>query len=153
RTSLVIGADGRNSAVRRQTGVTLEREDPITYIAGLLVDGLDDVPDDFDVIVGEGDVFFVLFHQGGGRARVYIVPGLSDRHRFSGPAGTQQFLAACALDSSPWSDRVAGATPAGPCKTYPGDDTWTETPYVDGAVLIGDAAGHNDPIAGEGLSI
>ena len=53
----------------------------------------------------------------------------------------------------PWSDEVARATPAGPCATYPGDDTWTSQPYVDGAVLIGDAAGHNDPIIGQGLSI
>ena len=45
------------------------------------------------------------------------------------------------------------ATPAGPCATYPGDDTWTATPFADGVVLIGDAAGHNDPIIGEGLSI
>jgi glycine/D-amino acid oxidase-like deaminating enzyme len=39
-------------------------------IAGLLVGGLDGVPQ-ADVFAGEGDVFFLLFHQGGGRARVY----------------------------------------------------------------------------------
>ncbi len=48
---------------------------------------------------------------------------------------------------------MSSATPAGPCATYPGDDTWTAQPCVDGAVLIGDAAGHNDPIIGQGLSI
>jgi 2-polyprenyl-6-methoxyphenol hydroxylase-like FAD-dependent oxidoreductase len=41
----------------------------------------------------------------------------------------------------------------GPCATYPGDDTWTATPYEQGIVLIGDAAGHNDPVVGQGLSI
>jgi 2-polyprenyl-6-methoxyphenol hydroxylase-like FAD-dependent oxidoreductase len=45
------------------------------------------------------------------------------------------------------------ATPAGPCANYAGDDTWTDTPFADGVVLIGDAAGHNDPIIGQGLSI
>ena len=45
------------------------------------------------------------------------------------------------------------ARAAGPCATYPGDDTWTDTPFADGVVLIGDAAGHNDPIIGQGLSI
>ena len=45
------------------------------------------------------------------------------------------------------------ATPAGPCATYPGDDTWTDAPFADGVVLIGDAAGYNDPIIGQGLSI
>ena len=48
---------------------------------------------------------------------------------------------------------MAKAIPAGPCATYPGDDTWTDTPYAPGVVLIGDAAGHNDPIIGQGLSI
>ena len=48
---------------------------------------------------------------------------------------------------------MIAATPAGPCATYPGDDTWSAEPYADGAVLIGDAAGHNDPIIGQGLSI
>ena len=40
-----------------------------------------------------------------------------------------------------------------PVATYPGDDTWTDAPYADGVVLIGDAAGHNDPVVGQGLSI
>ncbi len=39
------------------------------------------------------------------------------------------------------------------CATSPGDDTWIDAPYTDGIVLIGDAAGHNDPIIGQGLSI
>ena len=151
-TSLIVGADGRASTTRKQAGITLERQDPINYIAGLLVDGLDGVPD-HDVLAGEGDVFFLVFHQGVGRARVYLCPGLSGQHRFSGPNGTQKFLGACALSCYPWSDNVASATPVGPCATYPGDDTWTATPYTEGVVLIGDAAGHNDPIVGQGLSI
>ena len=151
-TSVVVGADGRASTVRKQSGITLERQDPITYIAGLLLDGLDGVPEQ-DVLAGEGDTFFVMLHQGGGRARVYLIPGLSGQHRFSGPNGTSRFLEACALSCLPWGDQVAAARPAGPCATYPGDDTWTATPYTDGVVLIGDAAGHNDPIIGQGLSI
>ncbi|MGH9033068.1 MAG: FAD-dependent oxidoreductase, partial [Acidimicrobiia bacterium] len=152
-TSLVVGADGRNSTVRKQAAITLERQPAITHIAGLLVDGLDGVPDDHDALADAGELFFLLFHQGGGRARVYICPGLSGRHRFSGPQGTERFLAACAQASYPWSEQVAAGTPAGPCATYPGDDTWTDAPYAEAVVLIGDAAGHNDPIIGQGLSI
>lgn len=153
RTSLVVGADGRASTVRKQIGIRLERQEPITYIAGLLIDGLQGVPDDHDVVASEGDLFFLLFHQGDGRARVYLVAGLSGQHQFSGPRGTEQFLAACSRSGYPWAEQVAAAVPAGPCATYPGDDTWTDTPYADGVVLIGDAAGHNDPIIGQGLSI
>ena len=51
--SIVAGADGRASTVRRQAGTSLERRAPANYVAGLLVDGLDGVPDDYDVLVGE----------------------------------------------------------------------------------------------------
>jgi hypothetical protein len=55
--------------------------------------------------------------------------------------------------SSTASTPFRTTTTAGPCATYPGDDTWTADPYADDVVLIGDAAGYNDPIIGEGLSI
>ena len=153
RTTLVVGADGRTSTVRKQAGITLDRQEPMSYIAGLLVDGLDSVPDDHDVVAGEGDVFFLVFHQRAGRARVYLCTGSSGQHRFSGRTGTEQFLAACNVSCYPWSEQVMAATPAGPCATYAGDDTWTDAPFADGVVLIGDAAGYNDPIIGQGLSI
>jgi 2-polyprenyl-6-methoxyphenol hydroxylase-like FAD-dependent oxidoreductase len=153
RPSLVVGADGRRSVTRRQLGIVLERQPEAGYIAGLLLDELGGVPDDHDVLVGEGDRFFLLFHQGDGRARAYVCTGLSGQHRFAGPDGTANFLAACAVSSYPWSQQVVEASPAGPCATYPGDDTWCAEPFVDGAVLIGDAAGHNDPIVGQGLSL
>jgi 2-polyprenyl-6-methoxyphenol hydroxylase-like FAD-dependent oxidoreductase len=153
RPSLVVGADGRNSTVRKQVGITPERQPAISYIAGLLLDGLDDVPTDHDVVVEEGDQFFLLFHQGNGRARVYVCTGESRRHDFAGPQATEHFLAACGVATYPWSEQVVGGTPAGPCASYPGDDTWVDAPYVDGVVLIGDAAGHNDPIIGQGLAI
>jgi 2-polyprenyl-6-methoxyphenol hydroxylase-like FAD-dependent oxidoreductase len=150
---LVVGADGRASTVRKQTGIELERSPAMNYIAGLLLDDLDGVPDGYDVMVGEGDLFFILFHQGGGRARTYLATGLADKHRFSGRGSTERYLDAIRFASYPLSDSVASGTPAGPCAAYAGDDTWTRTPYADGVVLIGDAAGYNDPIIGEGLSI
>ena len=150
---LVVGADGRSSTVRRQAGLTLQRDHPTSYIAGLLVDGLAGIPDDHDVMVGAGDMLLLMFHQGGGRARLYLCPGRSGQHRFAGPDAAARFLAAWNPGCYPMSGLVAAATPAGPCVTYPGDDTWTDTPFADGVVLIGDAAGHNDPIVGQGLSI
>ncbi len=150
---LVVGADGRSSTVRRQAGITLQRDDPINYIAGLLVDGLAGIPADHDVMIGDGDELLLMFHQGGGRARLYVAVGRSGQRRFAGPDGAAQFMAAWRPDCYPLSELVAAASPAGPCATYPGDDTWTDTPFADGVVLIGDAAGHNDPIVGQGLSI
>jgi 2-polyprenyl-6-methoxyphenol hydroxylase-like FAD-dependent oxidoreductase len=57
------------------------------------------------------------------------------------------------FDCLPFGEQIAHATPIGPLATYPGDDTWTAHPYAPGVVLIGDAAGYNNPIIGEGLSI
>jgi len=150
---LVVGADGRASTVRKQAGIALERDKAISYLAGLLLDGLDDVQDDHDAIVCEGDLEFLLFHQGNGRARAYIACGLSGQRRFAGAASVSNFLATTRMSTYPWSAAVSAATPAGPCATYAGDDTWTATPYAEGVVLVGDAAGHNDPIIGQGLSI
>jgi 2-polyprenyl-6-methoxyphenol hydroxylase-like FAD-dependent oxidoreductase len=150
---LVVGADGRSSTVRRQAGISLRRDDPANYIAGLLVDGLAGIPDDHDVMVGEGDLLLLMFHQGGGRARLYVCVGRSGQRRFAGPGAVARFLAAWRPGCYPLSELVAAGSPAGPCATYPGDDTWTDTPFADGVVLVGDAAGYNDPIVGQGLSI
>jgi 2-polyprenyl-6-methoxyphenol hydroxylase-like FAD-dependent oxidoreductase len=150
---LVVGADGRASTVRRQAGITLQHQEPTNYIAGLLVDRLDGVPDDHDVTISEGDQFLLVFHQGNGRARLYVCSGLSGQHRFAGADATRRFLEAWNPSCYPHSALVAAAVPAGPCATYPGDDTWTDQPFAEGVVLIGDAAGYNDPIIGQGLSI
>jgi 2-polyprenyl-6-methoxyphenol hydroxylase-like FAD-dependent oxidoreductase len=138
--------------VRRQAGIALQRQDPMSYIAGLLVAGLEGIPDDHDVVVSEGDLYSLMFHQGNGRARLYLCPGRSGQRRFAGPDAARLFLAAWNPTSYPLSGDVSSAVPAGPCVTYPGDDTWTHEPYADGVILIGDAAGHNDPIIGQGLS-
>jgi menaquinone-9 beta-reductase len=152
RSPLVVGADGRSSTIRRQAGIELSRDEPMNYVAGLLLDDLT-VPDDHDALVAEGDMLFLLFHQGHRRARVYLVVGKSGQHRFSGRDAKDRFLQAAALKTFPWAADVEGGSPAGPCATYPGDDTWTDRPFADGVVLVGDAAGWNDPIIGQGLSI
>ncbi len=53
----------------------------------------------------------------------------------------------------PGVECLVNATPAGPCNSYGNEDSWTDSPMAPGVVLIGDAAGHNDPIIGQGLSI
>ena len=50
-------------------------------------------------------------------------------------------------------DNIAAFTPIGPVHSYSNEDHWTDQPTVPGVVLIGDAAGHVDPITGQGLSI
>lgn len=138
---LVVGADGRASRVRVQAKIELRRETPTNMISGLLVDALEvDSGRDFAAI-GE-DAFIVVFPQGDRRARVYLCPGLEDGQRFAGPDGAQRFLRTCAAIARPRDEAWTHAVAAGPCRTYPGDDTWTDRPFAAGVVLIGDAAGH-----------
>lgn len=151
--ALIVGADGRNSAVRRASRIRLEREAPTTWISGMLVDQLHGVPDGFDVTCTGEHPFLVLNHQGERCTRAYLMFGERDLSRYAGPSGPSRFLEDCGSTGYPWAEALAGGRPAGPCATYPGDDTWTATPFAGPVVLVGDAAGHNDPIMGQGLGI
>ena len=119
----------------------------------MLVDGALGWPADTQAIGTEGDVSFLAFPQGNGRVRLYIGYAREQAGRFSGSEGARRFIDACVLRSIPESEAFREAKPAGPCRSYPNQDTWIDMPYAAGVVLIGDAAGHNDPITGQGLSI
>ena len=150
---LLVGADGRASAVRRRLGIELEEAAFDTLIGGLLVRDADAWPEDAQATGKIGDIHYLVFPQGRGQVRLYAVYDARARGRFSGPDGARRFLAAFASDRVPASGVLAGASPAGPCRSYPCQDGWTDCPFAQGAVLVGDAAGYNDPIIGQGLSI
>jgi 2-polyprenyl-6-methoxyphenol hydroxylase-like FAD-dependent oxidoreductase len=150
---IVIGADGRNSIVRHQIGIEEHRDPTHHLMAGLLIENANAWPDDLQVFGTEGNINFLAFPQSRGRVRLYICYSLDDRRRFAGADNEARFLEAFRLSSVPGSEHLANATAAGPCNSYGNEDSWTDLPYVPGVVLIGDAAGHNDPIIGQGLSI
>jgi len=149
---MIVGADGRVSAVRERAGITTGRVPERNHLSGLLVDDFD-WPDTTTVIGAEGNLMYLIFPQGGRRARLYLGVPNSERSRFTGPKGPANFVDVFNFDSLPGSERVADATVAGPCAAYAGDDTWTDEPFADGVVLVGDAAGYSDPTIGQGLSI
>lgn len=153
RCRLAVGADGRHSSVRRQVGITLTEIEPATMGGGMLVDGLDEWPPGRNVLTTEGDVHFLAFPRRSGRVRVYLLWSVSQKARFTGPDRRQEFLDACRLRSVPATQAIGGARPAGPCSSYPMTDSWCNRIVDDGVVLIGDAAGWNDPIIGQGVSI
>ena len=135
--SLIVGAEGRQSLVRKQAGIELHQDKPHHWFAGLLVDGVEGIDDTRQTIGTEGEFGFLAFPQGGSKVRVYGGYAL-DSFRFR---------------SAPGNEAIAKGTPAGPLFSYFNNDSWTDEPFADGCVLIGDAAGWNDPINGLGLSI
>jgi 2-polyprenyl-6-methoxyphenol hydroxylase-like FAD-dependent oxidoreductase len=53
----------------------------------------------------------------------------------------------------PYARSISKSRAIGPFNSFSNEDHWTENPTAAGVVLAGDAAGHNDPIIGQGLSI
>ncbi|HTO53057.1 MAG TPA: FAD-dependent monooxygenase [Myxococcota bacterium] len=150
---LVVAADGRGSQVRKQIGLTVHRDPTHHLFAGLLVEGAHDWPAELQAIGVENDRHFLIFPQGGGRARLYLGYALAQHKRLTGPEGAARFLESFTLECLPEAAPFARARPAGPCHSYGNEDSWVDSPLADGVVLLGDAAGHNDPIIGQGLSI
>jgi menaquinone-9 beta-reductase len=153
RPRLVVGADGRHGKTAEQIGAVLQQDEPHHRFSGLLVDGVPDWRDDTQFIATEGDVNVLAFPQGSGRVRLYLGFALEQKTRLAGPQGPQRFLEAFRLKSVPGSEAIAAGRAIGPCLVYPNNDTWIDAPYAPGVLLIGDAAGRNDPITGQGLSI
>ncbi len=153
RAPLIVGAEGRQSGVRRAAGLTLHQDKPHHWFAGLLVDGVAGWDDTRQAIGTEEDFGFLAFPQGQERMRVYGGWSLADIKRFAGKDGPTRFLEAFRMKSAPHNEAIAGGTPASPLFAYYNNSSAAQQPYAPGAVLVGDAAGWNDPILGLGLSI
>jgi len=154
RPRLVIGADGRSSTVRKQAGIRMNQIPATHMAAGLLVEGAGKWPADQYTIGVEGDCMFFVFPQGDGRLRLYLCHANEQATRWAGRGGARRFIEAFAgLRAIPESLGLGLVTPAGPCGTFGGDQTWCDEPFADGVVLAGDAGGYDNPVDGQGLSL
>ena len=152
---LVVGADGRNSTVRSQAGIRLENAEPTHLFSGMLVGDVPEWPQDTYATASGGEMQCQIFPQGEKRVRLYTTTALDQRRRYDGgPAGRTRFLDDFRdMRCMPLAGRLASGTPLGPCATFDGGDCWADVPFVDGVALIGDAAGYNNPLIGQGLSL
>jgi len=150
---LVVGADGRDSAIRRQACIPLHATEPRLMGAGLLIEDPGRWPKDQVAIGTQGDLVFFILPQGAERMRLYLLYSIDQRRRFAGATAQRTFLDSFPFACLPESESIARATPPGPCAAYPMNDTWTDCPVGQGLVLIGDAAGYSDPNIAQGLSI
>jgi len=153
RCTLVVGADGRRSSVRSHARIALDLDPPAHLIAGMLVEAVEGIDDEVNVMAREADLIFYSFPQQHGQSRLYFSFPSEQRSRFAGPAGSRQFLDDCKLRCLEGVADWSAATPAGPCGTFPGEDSRALHPLADGVVLIGDAAGYENPLQGQGLAM
>jgi 2-polyprenyl-6-methoxyphenol hydroxylase-like FAD-dependent oxidoreductase len=150
---LVIGADGRNSSVRKQLGFSVLADEPHSLIGGMLVANVPDFPRNIQTIGTEDRLHYLIFPQGKDLVRLYAGYDFADRAKFSGPDREARLLRAFRLKCLPYAEAVLAGTPIGPFNSFSNEDHWVDDPTAPGIVLIGDAAGHNDPITGQGVSI
>jgi 2-polyprenyl-6-methoxyphenol hydroxylase-like FAD-dependent oxidoreductase len=153
RARLVVGADGRASLVREWAGFPVRQDPPHLLVSGLLLDDVS-APDDcahfvLNPALGQGAL---LFPQGGGRARAYLVHQHAADRRLQGEGDVAPLLTAL-VETGGVPEHYAGVRASGPIATFPGAETFVEHPYRDGVALVGDAAATSDPTWGQGLSL
>jgi 2-polyprenyl-6-methoxyphenol hydroxylase-like FAD-dependent oxidoreductase len=150
RARLVVGADGRESGVRRWIGAQTVR-DPVQHvIGGCLIEGLALDPEASHVGYYPGGMA-MIFRQASGRARAYLVASPEDGEAMRGPGAASAIITTCAAALPEGALRAPRAV--GPAAFFPGADIFADRLAGDGIVLIGDAAGANDPSQGQGVSL
>jgi 2-polyprenyl-6-methoxyphenol hydroxylase-like FAD-dependent oxidoreductase len=153
RARLIVIADGRVSELRRGAGFTVQRDPEELYVAGVLLGGVTALAEDTTIIIfnpPQGAAY--LIPQGGGRARAYLAYHRAAPFRVSGAADFSKFVAESARIGAR-EDWFAGTVVSGPLASFSSADSWVAHPYQSGIALLGDAAGSNDPIWGQGLSL
>ncbi len=150
RARLVVGADGGESGVRKWIGAQTVRDPVYQTIGGCLVDDIDLDPDAAHVGYYPGAAA-MIFRQASGRARAYLVARPEHARLMRGKSAAPALIAACAQALPDGALRRARAV--GPAAFFPGADIFADRIAGEGVVLIGDAAGANDPTQGQGLSL
>ncbi len=146
---LVVGADGRESGSRRAIGATTTHAPTHHMLGGCLVSGIGlDADTGYMGRIAGGKV--MVFRHGGESARLYLIcaPEVAETLR---PGGFGAYLAHCA-QAFP-TGAIGGTQPLGPVAFFPGIDVYPDCIAGEGVVLIGDAAGANDPSLGSGTGL
>lgn len=150
---LVVGADGRNSMVRKWGGFEEREEQAGNQLAGVLLENYSSHPDTATAVFNPflGQVAFI-FPQGEGKARAYLGSRTDKTERLQGDGDFAKMIEMSVQSGAPAS-LYEGVKQAGPVATFTGYDSWVEHPYKDGIALVGDAAQTSDQTWGQGLSI
>jgi 2-polyprenyl-6-methoxyphenol hydroxylase-like FAD-dependent oxidoreductase len=149
---LVVGADGRNSGVRKWAAFEVQNDPDRLEIAGILFEEMP-IPEDTGCIAYNPITLQLAlqFPQGKGRVRSYLT-GQRESVGLHGEDAIPRFIEeSVKVGVDP--KLFAGAQPKPPLATFNGADSFVAHPYRDGIALIGDAAATSDPCWGQGLSL
>lgn len=150
RPKLLVGADGTQSRTRRFLGGIGVTDLPHHAIGGTLLGGVNLPQDSAHQAYFEGG-FTMLFPQEGGTSRVYYVCSTETAQALQ-KADEPESLVARLGEALP-DHAVSHVTGAGPTGFFPNSETLATVTHGPATVLIGDAAGSNDPSQGHGLSL
>lgn len=147
---LLVGADGRTSVVQKWLGIETKTDPQHHRFGGMLVEGVELRDDSVHAVGFEGGIAYLL-PQGHGRARAY--GGAVDRviEQWAADKTGNAYLEL--MRSQLPDGSLRNVTLAGPMAFFSNADIVPDRLVGEHAVLIGDAAGANDPSVGQGLSL
>lgn len=144
--SFVVGADGRNGVVARESGLRLPARSRRATLHAYCSGVRGNAPFGEMHLPGDG-TYFGLNPGPDGRVNVTYV---TDLERLRGESA-QEILAAALRGCASLRDRFRDAEPAAGLRVLAPLEVRTRGVAADGVVLAGDAAGFLDPLTGEGI--
>ena len=144
---LVVGADGKLSAVRRWTGGETVADAEHHRMGGVLISGAA-IDQDYSNYVWSPGLIVNWFAAGPQNTRLYLAMSVQ-RLRESRVDRSFDALITFAAEHMP-EGSLHGVQQEGPIAFFPNHDIWASRVAGSDVVLIGDAAGAPDPTRGHG---
>lgn len=148
---LVVGADGKASAVRRWTGGETVADPEHHRFGGVLLSGVRTDDRDTDNLAGTPRIGINWFAAGPDHTRLYLL-ATAERLRDTGADRSFAAIVAAADEFMP-EGALDEARQAGPIGFFPNSDVWASRIAGNDVVLVGDAAGAPDPSLGHGTAL
>jgi menaquinone-9 beta-reductase len=150
---LVVGVDGRGSAVRRWAGFAVEKLHLPFQFAGVQLTGVASRQDMSTFIFNpELGMIAIMIPQSKHRWRCYLGYPTRSGLTFQGTDKLESFVRESARAVPLMEAAYAKVECIGPLAAFDVSESWVGHPYRDGVALLGDAAATSDPTYGQGMS-
>jgi len=153
---LIVGVDGRGSAVRKWAGFDVDKKPLGFQFAGVQLTGVrwrDDLaPLMFNPELG---MAVAMVPQTKGRWRSYLgypTTGSAASVNLQGDNKLKAFVTESARAVPLMADAYANVESIGPLASFDVSESWVTHPYCGGVALLGDAAATSDPTFGQGMA-